>query len=101
MVEVGRMVASPAWACHCGCMYVLLGRGRVEGVVGHWEELTADPRLGLQAKLACVLGSAAGTLSSAAAAAGGGEEEPPGSGDKGLQVVPNGNMAAEFVPDQY
>lgn len=66
------MVASPAWACHCGCMYVLLGRGRVEGVVGHWEELTADPRLGLQAKLACVLGSAAGRLSSAAAAAGGG-----------------------------
>jgi hypothetical protein len=54
--------------------------------LGHWEELIADPRLGLQAKLACVLAS-----SSAAAAAGGsGREEEVAGGDKGLQVVPKG-----------
>jgi hypothetical protein len=50
--------------------------------LGHWEELVADARLGLQAKLGGILGA------NGSAAAAGREEEQAG-GDKG-QVAPKG-----------
>jgi hypothetical protein len=56
--------------------------------LGHWEELVADARLGLQAKLGGILGPGGN------AAAAGREEEQAG-GDKG-QIAPKGKQRNQF-----